>query len=232
MFGTRKFASFMVVSWVGTCLAGVAVLGMVNALVGWFGTSGKGIIGKEGVGEWWEESAGRWGWNYLPPGPTAVIFALLVQYHAAVPSIYNIRFLPSSSSSTQVVQSLSASEDSGVTVTDKLPTYILASQLAFSQPPGSILAAAVGWIFGYAYRAEIVPGVRWRVPGWLFDRSGGEYENLRRRLAAGEFAEPEERGEVEGEREGEGTGAQVGGAGAQQRRPLMGQILDQFRGAF
>ncbi|KAF8425870.1 hypothetical protein EV426DRAFT_531259 [Tirmania nivea] len=193
MFGTRKFASFMVVSWVGTCLAGVAVLGMVN------------------------KSAGRWGWNYLPPGPTAVVFALLAQYHAAVPSIYNIRFLVStSSSSTQAAQSQSALEDPGVTLTDKLPTYILASQLAFSQPPGSLLAAAVGWIFGYAYRAEIVPGARWRVPGWLFDRSGGEYENLRRRLAAGEFAGPEQRGE----------------GAAQQRRPLMGQILDQFRGAF
>ncbi|RPB23216.1 hypothetical protein L211DRAFT_809359 [Terfezia boudieri ATCC MYA-4762] len=200
MFGTRKFASFMVVSWVGTCLAGVAVLG----------------VGKD---EWWEESAGRWEWNYLPPGPTAVVFALLAQYHAAVPSIYNIQFLPSGSSSSsyssqpQATQSQSASEGLDITLTDKLPTYILATQLAFSQPPGSLLAAAVGWIFGYAYRAEIVPGARWRVPGWLFDRSGGEYENLRRRLAAGEFAGPEERGE-----------------GA--RRPLMGQILDQFRGAF
>lgn len=234
MFGTRKFASFMVVSWMGTCLAGVAVLGVVNALVGWFGVgAGKGV-GKNGVAEWWEESAGRWGWNYLPPGPTAVVFALLAQYHAAVPSIYNIRFLPYTSSSSYASQSQSsASEDAGLTLTDKLPTYILASQLAFSQPPGSLLAAAVGWIFGYAYRAEVVPGARWRVPGWLFDRSGGEYENLRRRLAAGEFAGPEERGEGAGEGEGEGTGAQVGGAtGAQQRRPLMGQILDQFRGAF
>lgn len=192
MFGTRKFASFMVVSWVGTCLAGVAVLGMVNALARWFGTRAGRGVGKD---EWWEESAGRWEWNYLPPGPTAVVFALLAQYHAAVPSIYNIQFLPSGSSSSsyssqpQATQSQSASEGLDITLTDKLPTYILATQLAFSQPPGSLLAAAVGWIFGYAYRAEIVPGARWRVPGWLFDRSGGEYENLRRRLAAGEFAD-------------------------------------------
>lgn len=72
------------------------------------------------------------------------------------------------------------------------------------------------------------------MPGWLFDRSGGEYENLRRRLAAGEFAGPEERGDggaVDAGDGGNATGVAPGG-GAQQRRPLMGQILDQFRGAF
>ncbi|KAF8473422.1 hypothetical protein BDZ91DRAFT_831127 [Kalaharituber pfeilii] len=230
MFGTRKYASFILVVAIWTAIGAVVALFLINLLM-------------EGSGRW-----GR-GWNYLPPGPTGVVFALLAQYHAAVPSLYKIRFLPASSGTDspaqEQTQARSASSSStpavnepphsqeptlSLTLSDKLPIYILASQLALSQPPGSLLVALIGWIFGYAYRADVLPGSRWRIPAWLFDRSGGEYENLRRRLAAGEFATRDGEG-------GEGgtaaaTGVDGGGGAAAQRRPLMGQILDQFRGAF
>lgn len=103
-------------------------------------------------------------------------------------------------------------------------TYLLAAQLALSQFPGSTIAAAVGWVVGYAWRSEILPGAsRWRVPRWLGKESGEgqRYEGLRRRL------------------EGESTAAAAsgvdgapGGGGGRQRRTLGTQILDQFRGAF
>lgn len=69
-------------------------------------------------------------------------------------------------------------------------------QLAFSQLPGSLIPAVVGWIVGYAWRAELLPVFprrSWRVPGWMVgekaahqrstemgDRSG--VEGLRRRM--------------------------------------------------
>jgi len=103
-------------------------------------------------------------------------------------------------------------------------TYLLAAQLALSQFPGSTIAAAVGWVVGYAWRSEILPGAsRWRIPRWLGKESGEghRYEGLRRRL------------------EGESTAAAAsgvdgaqGGGGGRQRRTLGTQILDQFRGAF
>ena len=317
MFGTRKFASLVLVAWAGTSVATVVLLALLNALLvgvphppppppplaGGPGGAGAGddyqIAGlpvPAGLASW-----GR-GWNYLPPGPTAVVFALLAQYHAAVPSIYNIRFLSSSYSapapantstnddggsgddddsltlpSSHSASSASASASSsspttttavaattttssssptsspttpplpppppsspspGITLTDKLPVYLLTAQLALSQPPGSLLAAAVGWVFGYAYRAELIPASRWRVPGWLFDRSGGEYESLRRRLAAGEFAQQQQAEDERGTMPTTATTTTTAAAQQQdqqqqqQRRPLMGQILDQFRGAF
>ena len=75
-------------------------------------------------------------------------------------------------------------------------TYLLAGQLALSQLPGSLVAAAVGWIAGLAWRYEILLPrrlVEWRVPGWVVGekspmrgqgasvRAGG-IEQLRRRL--------------------------------------------------
>ncbi|KAI5809019.1 hypothetical protein DFH27DRAFT_248342 [Peziza echinospora] len=268
LFGTRKFASFLAVAWVWTGVAAVVVLLGMNLLMvggGWGGAGTRGNVvgggvdggrkiggngggGGGGGARGGGTNYGGKGWNYLPPGPTAVVFALLAQYHAAVPSVYKIRFLssttptpttpPTSSTSTSSSQpppphNNNNQDEPSITLSDKLPLYILASQLSLSQPPGSLIAALVGWIYGYAYRAEIVPGARWRVPAWLFDRSGGEYEGLRRRLAAGEFAAAAAAGGagMGGDGDGDGAGGQQQAAAA-GRRPLMGQILDQFRGAF
>jgi len=154
--------------------------------------------------------------NYLPAGPTPIIFALLAQYHAVIPHVYKYRIATSTSTPSSPAQ--------GLLFSDKSMTYLFAAQLALSQFPGSTISAAVGWVVGYAWRSEILPGAaRWRIPRWWGKErgEGQRYEGLRRRL------------------EGESTaaaasgvdGARGGGAG-RQRRTLGTQILDQFRGAF
>lgn len=86
----------------------------------------------------------------------------------------------------------------------------------------------VGWVVGYSWRNEILPGrlTRWRVPGWVVGEAsrkrGEDFEGLRRRL------------------EGENGGAQAEATGSDgrlggevgRRRPLARQLVDQFRGAF
>ncbi|KAI9698060.1 MAG: hypothetical protein M1836_004413 [Candelina mexicana] len=156
--------------------------------------------------------------NYLPAGPTPVLFALLAQYHAVIPHVYKYRLATSSSST--------ASPPSGPIFSDKSISYLLAAQLALSQVPGSLISAVVGWCIGYAWRNEILPGAaQWRVPSWVLqEKSRGEdYEGLRRRLEDESLVVVDAAsGVVEGRDDERGR----------QRRTLGPQILDQFRGAF
>ncbi|KAF2228804.1 hypothetical protein EV356DRAFT_522035 [Viridothelium virens] len=172
--------------------------------------------------------------NYLPAGPTPLVFALLAQYHAAIPHIYKYRIATSSSTSTTSGSSSSSSSASptlpalDLTLTSKTLTYLPCAQLALSQLPTSLLTASVGWVVGYAWRSELLPGARWRIPEvlWGGGKGGGSREERRRveglrRRMEGEVAE------VSGSAAG-GEGA--GEAGEARRRTLGGQILDQFRG--
>lgn len=119
------------------------------------------------------------GMNYIPPGPTPVIFATLAQYHALVPGVYRLRLLSPSAEGGW--------DGPEVTVSDKLYVYLMCAQLALCQPPGSLLSAVVGWIVGSAWRMDLLPRSRWRAPGWLFKEDPGvEFEMLRRRLRDGE----------------------------------------------
>jgi hypothetical protein len=141
-----------------------------------------------------------------------MVFALFAQYHAAIPYIYKYRI----SSST------SSNQEYGIMLTSKSTNYILPIQLALSQFPGSVLAAGIGWIVGFAYRREILPGAaRWRVPAWVVGGSEQKerYEVLRRRM--------------EGEA-GRATGVEgrEHGQGEARRRGVVGGLIDQFRGAF
>jgi len=140
-----------------------------------------------------------------------MIFALLAQYHAAIPYMYKYQLSASSSASMP-----------GIILTSKSTSYLLPLQLMLSQLPGSALAAGVGWLVGYAYRREILPGAtNWRVPDWSAARKERErYEGLRRRMegeAASASGSDAQRSEA---REGSG-----------RRRTIGGQLLDQFRGA-
>ncbi|KAJ9618660.1 hypothetical protein H2203_008864 [Taxawa tesnikishii (nom. ined.)] len=153
--------------------------------------------------------------NYLPAGPTPIVFALLAQYHAAIPYLYKYRLSASSTPDPDIATS-------GVILTSKATSYLLPLQLALSQLPGSAVAAGIGWLVGYGYRMEILPGAAsWRIPDWSGKRRERErYEGLRRRME-GEAASASG---VEGaQREGQDVG---------RRRTVGGQILDQFRGAF
>jgi len=157
--------------------------------------------------------------NYLPAGPTPVIFAILAQYHAIVPHMYKYRLALSTSAPTN--------EDSvGLTFSDKSYRYLLTIQLALFQWPGSLLGAVVGWVWGYAWRNDLLPGAitRWRIPGWMVgirtQKRGQEFEGLRRRL------------EDENSPSATATGVQgPNGAEGGRRRTLGQQVLDQFRGA-
>lgn len=168
-----------------------------------------------------------WGYiNYLPAGPTALIFALLAQYHAAVPYEYKYRI--SASGSASATSSTTTSPSSSFSLTSKSTTYLLPAQLALSQLPGSAIVALVGWVVGYAYRMDLLPGgaLSWRVPVKRLGRKERErVEGLRRRME-GESAAASASGVESG-----GGGGRGGGDGAGAgRRGFGGQILEQFRG--
>lgn len=151
--------------------------------------------------------------NYLPSGPTPLLFALLAQYHAAIPYIYKYRLSTSTTSPDQ---------SHGLMLTSKATSYLLPMQLALAQLPGSMLSAGVGWVIGFAYRREVLPGaMTFRVPAsWV--GGGGQkerYEGLRRRLE----------GEA-GRASGVDAGIQ-GESGGTRRRGMLGGVMDQLRGA-
>jgi len=164
--------------------------------------------------------------NYIPAGPTPVIFAILAQYHAMIPHIYKYRLALSTSSPPN-------DESAALTFSDKSYRYLLAMQLALFQWPGSLLGALVGWVVGYSWRNDLLPAIltSWRIPGWVVGirtqkRSEG-FEGLRRRLE----------GEDSPTATATATGAQVGtgasaGADTGRRRTMGQQIIDQVRGAF
>lgn len=66
-------------------------------------------------------------------------------------------------------------------LTSKSMSYLVPAQLALSQFPATFLPALVGWIIGYAYRYEVLPGADWRIPGGN-SNSRRRIEGLRRRL--------------------------------------------------
>jgi hypothetical protein len=122
--------------------------------------------------------------NYLPSGPTPILFALLAQYHAAIPYTYRYRILtasllpaslrrPTTSATTTANPDSTVEQDNAtptpLTLTSKTLTYLPALQLALSAPPGSLLSALVGYAVGYAYRSDALPGraAAWRLPSWV-----------------------------------------------------------------
>ncbi|KAJ4334566.1 hypothetical protein N0V87_006798 [Didymella glomerata] len=154
--------------------------------------------------------------NYLPSGPTPLLFALLANYYAAIPYTYKYRIAPSSSSTTATQQATSIWSRS-LTITSKATSYLAPAQLALSQFPGSVIAAALGWAVGTAYRRDLLPGAYgWRVPGWMVGEEGDEkggFDSLRQRL--------------ESERDGTSTGI-LAQEGTVRRRTLGEMLGGQF----
>jgi hypothetical protein len=157
--------------------------------------------------------------NYLPAGPTPLIFSILAQYHAVIPHVYKYRIAVSANSPTEPFY--------GLTFSDKSYVYLPAIQLSLSQFPGSFLCASVGWVVGYMWRNDVLPGAvtRWRIPGWMVGirgvKRGDDFEGLRRRLE----------GENTNSAAATGSDGRLGGE-VGRRRTLGRQLLDQFRGAF
>ncbi|KAG9946988.1 hypothetical protein KCU85_g6113, partial [Aureobasidium melanogenum] len=184
LWGSRKFASFLLATLPYTVLLPPLLLVLIIRPLSFYNI------------------------NYLPAGPTAIVFALLAQYHAAIPYMYKY----------QLSANESPHSSSAITLTSKSTSYLLPLQLALSQLPGSAIVAAVGWLVGYAYRREILPGAAtWRIP----DLSAGKrererFEGLRRRME-GEAATA--------------SGSRVEESDGGRRRTIGGQLLDQFRGS-
>lgn len=159
--------------------------------------------------------------DFLPAGPTPIIFAILAQYHAMIPRIYQYKVALSTGAPANKV------DVPGMVFSDKSTRYLIAFQLAFFQWPGSLLGAGIGWLVGQAWRSELLPGAltRWRVPGWVVgmrsQKSSDRFEGMRRRL------------ESEGASTGAASGVQQQSAADANRRRTMGQqFLDEVRGAF
>ena len=157
--------------------------------------------------------------DFLPAGPTPIIFAIFAQYHALIPHTYKYKIALTTGPP-------SGDDTAGLTFSDKSSRYLMAAQLALFQWPGSLLGATVGWVVGYLWRNEMLPGAltHWRVPGWVVGLRGqkrsGEFEGLQRRL--------------EGEISSTGTtsGVQTTAEGENRRRTMGQQLLDEVRGAF
>ncbi|RYP03667.1 hypothetical protein DL764_004994 [Monosporascus ibericus] len=195
MWGSRKYATFILVTSVLTSVLPPVLLALVLRPLT-FGL-----------------------FNYLPAGPTPIIFAVLAQYHAMIPHLYKFKIATSTTPQSD-------GQFQGLTFSDKSYRYLLAIQLALSQWPGSLLGALTGWVVGYAWRMEALPRslTRWRIPGWIVGvrtpRRSEEFEGLRRRLE-GESASATAASGVQNQTEDEGA----------RRRTMGQQILDQFRGA-
>ncbi|TDL29394.1 hypothetical protein BD410DRAFT_811047 [Rickenella mellea] len=88
---------------------------------------------------------GRLGLNFLPSGPTSLVFSILYQYYRLVPPAYSFKIL-------------------GVTLTNKVFIYIVALQLSISQPPGSAALSIVGLLAGQLYRSDVLGLKTYRLP--------------------------------------------------------------------
>ncbi|KAL7782011.1 hypothetical protein V8C43DRAFT_297136 [Trichoderma afarasin] len=194
MWGSRKYASFLVISSLLTAIFPPLILAIFRPLAPSL-------------------------FNYMPAGPTPIIFAILAQFHAMVPQMYKYRIATSQAPPTN-------EQFSGVTLSDKSYQYGIAFHLALLQWPGSVLGAIIGWVVGYSWRAGMLPTsfTTWRLPGWMVGsssyRRSAEFEGLRRRL------------EGEAPATAVATGAQSQAEGQADRRRTMGQqIMDQFREA-
>lgn len=83
--------------------------------------------------------------DYIQPGPTFLIFAILYQYYYIVPSTVFVRLF-------------------NIKFTDKFQMVIPMIGLAFSHFPSTFINAFLGWTMGMFYHLSLLPGTSWRLP--------------------------------------------------------------------
>ncbi|KAI0375933.1 hypothetical protein BV20DRAFT_1032305 [Pilatotrama ljubarskyi] len=120
-FGSVKYASFLIISAVTTMLVSFVAL-LVAQLTPVTSTL----------------------FNNIPPGPIAIMSALLYQYMRLVPPAYNFRIF-------------------GLGMSDKVWVYAIAAQLVVTRLPEKLLPTAVGLLTGYLYRSDFLQLKSWRV---------------------------------------------------------------------
>ncbi|KAH7912975.1 hypothetical protein BJ138DRAFT_1147175 [Hygrophoropsis aurantiaca] len=84
------------------------------------------------------------GLNHIPAGSITLVFSILYQWFRIVPPVYHFRVF-------------------GVSVSNKIFTYVLASQLAIGHLPGSFASALIGILSGLIYRSDFVNLKSWRL---------------------------------------------------------------------
>lgn len=187
-----------------------------------------------------------WGrWGYIPAGPTGLLFAMLAIWAEDVPALWRWSLVLSPArrppGSRRVRTTAAAEAGRGareggkagwwsITFTSKVPTYLLALQLSLVQFPYTLVPAGVGYLFGSAWAADLLPFRMsgWRIPRWVVgeapvpvpmwipffgggkgrrqgdgavERERERYESLRRRLEVEEGVWGRD-----GERDGDGDG--------------------------
>ncbi|KAK2792103.1 hypothetical protein FQN51_001941, partial [Onygenales sp. PD_10] len=164
--------------------------------------------------------------NYLPPGPTAPLFAILAQFYSAIPHQYKYRLSTTTTTTTTTPATTTPATNPSITLSDKSLTYLLAAQLALAQFPHSLLPAAVGWAVGYAWRSDVLPGraAGWRVPGWVYGGKGRGGEEGADGSGSGSGSTDGYRRVAGGWGEGEGVGVGAGAGDAGQFEGLRRRL--------
>ncbi|KAK9233933.1 hypothetical protein V1525DRAFT_367739 [Lipomyces kononenkoae] len=219
MLGSRKYASMLILSYAFTFLLAPGILILLKIVPSYPA-------------------------NYLPPGPTPIVFAALALYHDMIPSVYKFRIssAPPSADESTDSSSSSATTPHTITLSDKIFVYILSVQVAIAQMPGSLICAFTGWFVGVLWTREVLPGRNWRIPEWWWERTRERGMAGLSTFGTGQI--PRIRGTqtvaggpvIAGGGGGEG-GQQTGpttapNAAETQVRGFGSQILDTFRGNF
>lgn len=136
LFGSRKYLSFIVLILVFSIIA----VPLTNLVASHFPILSS-ILYKAAS-------------SYIPPGPTAIVFAVLVLYKELIPSVYRFQITPVSSPFTLVVS-------------DKFFVYLTVADLFLLGIPGSLSPAIVGWVLGNLIYFEVIPGKNWRIPAFI-----------------------------------------------------------------
>ncbi|CDO73809.1 hypothetical protein BN946_scf185015.g138 [Trametes cinnabarina] len=121
-FGSVKYASFLIISAVTTML--ISFIALILAQL----TPVTSSL-----------------FNNIPPGPIAVMSAVIYQYIRLVPPVYHFRIF-------------------GLGMSDKIWVYAIAAQLAATRFPDKVLPTLVGLLAGYIYRSDLLQLKGWRVP--------------------------------------------------------------------
>lgn len=151
-FGTFKYASFLVMVtaiYTAAQLVTLALVSLLLARLGWGSESGEGSGSATGSG-----NAGgvRRSWpanGASPAGPWGPLFAILYQHQHLIPHLWSISV-------------------GGLVLTDKdIQVSSLALVVAFSQPPSTLFASALGLLVSWLYRSNArLRG--YRLPVWLY----------------------------------------------------------------
>lgn len=202
-FGTRKFAAMALAAWGITTVITPAMLALASLVT-------KGAV------------------TTVPSGMTPIIFAILFQFVAVVPPTYKFRLAAPSSSAASGPNATGAS-GAGFEVSDKSYIYLLMAHLATSRLPGSLIAAASGWLAGALWDGGCLPSFARRLPSFLDRLLAKPAVNIavRGRPAVQQEFRTRQAGGATAGRDG-ASGGDTGGGASAGGRMGVNDMLDAF----